>query len=68
MPGLGDREELQADFVLLPMLSPTRSPRGNLRGAWADRALLGWRVVERNNHWCIHRCGVLKAVGMLNFP
>lgn len=41
---------------------------GNLRGWWADRALLGWRAAEINNWLCVHRCAVLKAVGMLTSP
>lgn len=38
---LGDREDPQTDFILLPMLSPSGSPAGNPRSAQADRALLG---------------------------
>lgn len=65
---MGDREEPDADFIILPMLSPTLSPTGNSRGKWADRALLGWRAAELSNRCCVHGCGVLKAVGMLTSP
>lgn len=48
--------------------SPTGSPAGNPRGAWAGRALLGWRAVEMNNYQRVHRRGVLQDAGVLNFP
>lgn len=48
--------------------SPTGSPAGNPGGAWAGRALLGWRAVEINNYQRVHRRGVLQDASVLNFP